>query len=143
MLPTRSISHIFANKWNFLYSDGMSLGASEDWRTVLQTMTGETELSTKGILEYFDVLKDFLKEETTRLERQTGQMDTNASIIIGIVVVVLVLLMFILYCVKNRGIALKILSYCGLSKNGSLDIVTSELSNRKSNEVEGVSEAKV
>lgn len=121
----------------------MSLGASEDWRTVLQTMTGETELSTKGILEYFDVLKDFLKEETARLERQTGQMDTNASIIIGIVVVVLVLLMFILYCVKNRGIALKILSYCDLSKNGSLDIVTSELSNRKSNEVEGVSEAKV
>ncbi|XP_023933964.2 angiotensin-converting enzyme isoform X2 [Bicyclus anynana] len=124
-------------------SDGMSLGASEDWRTVLHTMTGETELSTKGILEYFAALKDFLKEETARLERNHEEMDTSAPIIIGIVVIVLVILMFILYCVKKRDSALKLLSYCGLSKNGSLDIVTSELSHRKSNDVVGVSEDKV
>ncbi|CAH2211415.1 jg27917, partial [Pararge aegeria aegeria] len=54
-------------------SDGMSLGASEDWRTVLATMTGESELSTKGILEYFAVLEEVLKEETAKLERKSEE----------------------------------------------------------------------
>ncbi|XP_034828842.1 angiotensin-converting enzyme-like isoform X2 [Maniola hyperantus] len=127
-----------------MLSDGMSLGASEDWRTVLHAMTGETELSTKGILEYFAALKDFLKEETAKLERKNAEMDTNAPIIIGIVAVLITLLMFILYCVKNRDSVIKILSYCSLSKNGSLDIVTNELSQRKPNDVDdGVCEDKL
>ncbi|XP_045496355.1 angiotensin-converting enzyme-like [Colias croceus] len=126
-----------------LLSDGMSLGASEDWRTVLQTMTGETELSTAGILEYFSTLKTLLDSETARLENLSDDMDKSAPIVVGIIVIILTFLMFLLYCIRKRDILNKIFAFCGLRKNGSLDIVTNEISHSKSNEVEGISEDKV
>ncbi|XP_050349333.1 angiotensin-converting enzyme-like [Nymphalis io] len=127
-----------------LLSDGMSLGASEDWRTVLHTMTGENELSSRGIIEYFSGLNVFLKDETAKLVRAEEDMDSSAPIIVGIIVVILTLFMFILYCVKKRDAASRLFSLCGLSKNGSLDIATNELSQCKTNEsAVGVSEAKL
>ncbi|XP_045523797.1 angiotensin-converting enzyme-like isoform X2 [Pieris brassicae] len=126
-----------------LLSKGMSLGASEDWRSVLEAMTGETELSTEGILEYFAPLQSFLTNETLKFERANEDLDKSAPIIVGIIVIVLTGLMLLLYCIKKRDKLRKLLSICGLSKNGSLDIVTNELSNNKSNEVHGISEDKV
>lgn len=121
----------------------MSLGASEDWRTVLETITGESELSTRGILEYFAPLRDFLQTETDKLKIAEQDMDISVPIVVGIIVIILTLLMFVLYCVKKRNAVSRVLSLCGLSKNGSLDIVTHEVPQGKSNEMSGVSEDKV
>ncbi|XP_045449170.1 angiotensin-converting enzyme-like [Melitaea cinxia] len=126
-----------------LLSDGMSLGASEDWQTVLHTMTGETELSTKGILEYFSPLNDFLKQENAKLLADED-MDKSAPIVVGIIVVILTVLMFIVYCVKKKDAISRLLSFCGFSKNGSLDIATNDLSQCKTNDSSvGVNEAKL
>lgn len=121
----------------------MSLGASEDWRTVLKAITGETELSTKGILEYFDPLEKFLRQETVKVARNNEDMDKNAPIVVGIIIIVLILLIIVVYCVKKKHLLNRTLSMCGLTKNGSLDIVTNEMTQRKSNEADGVSEEKV
>lgn len=121
----------------------MSLGASKDWRTVLQTMTGETELSTKGILSYFSPLQDFLQTETIRLASIDSDMDKSAPMIVGAIALFLFLLIVVLYCVKKRDRARKMFSVCGLSKNGSLDIVTNEMPQKKIIVIEGVSEDKV
>lgn len=122
----------------------MSLGASQDWRTVLKAMTNETELSTKGILEYFSTLKEFLKEENTKLAKiSVEDMDQTVPIIVGGIVVLLTLLIVGLYCVKKHDVGSRVFSVCGLSKNGSLDIVTNELSQNKDNDVEGICEDKV
>uniref|UniRef100_A0A2A4JLZ3 Angiotensin-converting enzyme n=1 Tax=Heliothis virescens TaxID=7102 RepID=A0A2A4JLZ3_HELVI len=127
-----------------LLSDGMALGASEDWRTVLQAITGETELSTEGILQYFSELQKFLQEENIKLAMLSeGDMDQSAPIIVGAIVVLLTILIIVLYCVKKHDVGSKVFSVCGLSKNGSLDIVTNELPQGKSNEVDGISEDKV
>lgn len=125
------------------FSKGMSLGASEDWRTVLEAMTGERELSTEGILEYFSPLQTFLIDETAKLEMVNEDLDKSAPIVVGIIVIVLTCLMLLMYCIKKRDEVRKIFSLCGLSKNGSLDIVTNELSQVKSNEIHGISEDKV
>lgn len=121
----------------------MSLGASKDWRTVLLTMTGETELSTEGILEYFAPLQDFLRTEIVRLSSIETDMDKSAPMIVGAIAAFLLILIVVLYCVKKRESARKMFSSCGLSNNGSLDIVTNEMPQKKSTEVEGVSEDKV
>ncbi|CAH0583130.1 unnamed protein product [Chrysodeixis includens] len=127
-----------------LLSDGMALGASEDWRTVLHAITGETELSTDGILQYFSELQKFLKEENVKMAViGEGDMDQSAPIIVGAIVVLLTILIIVLYCVKKHDVGSKVFSVCGLSKNGSLDIVTNELPQGKSNEVDGISEDKV
>ncbi|XP_073952268.1 angiotensin-converting enzyme-like [Choristoneura fumiferana] len=128
-----------------LLSDGMSLGASEDWRTVLQTMTGETELSTKGILEYFSALQDFLREENVKLAKiDDGDMDQSAPIIVGAIVLCLTILIIVMYCLKKHGgSGNTVFSICGLSKNGSLDIVTNEVPQGKTNEIDGIVEDKV
>ncbi|XP_013192369.1 angiotensin-converting enzyme [Amyelois transitella] len=126
-----------------LLSDGMSLGASEDWRTVLKTMTEETELSTEGILEYFSPLKDFLKAENAKYYREKEDMDQSAPIIVGIVVVTLIVIIIVLYVIKKQDCGGHILSLCGLSKNGSLDIVTNDITPSKTTEVSGVNEEKV
>ncbi|CAG9787166.1 unnamed protein product [Diatraea saccharalis] len=127
-----------------LFSDGMSLGASENWRDVLQAMTGETDLNTAGILEYFATLEEFLKAQNSKMVKaEVDDMDQSAPIIVGAIVVLLTLLIIILYCIKKYSAGSKVLSICGLSKNGSLDIVTNELPQGKRNEVEGISEDKV
>ncbi|XP_048000270.1 angiotensin-converting enzyme-like isoform X2 [Leguminivora glycinivorella] len=127
-----------------LLSTGMSLGASQDWRTVLKAMTGETELSTKGFLEFFSTLQDFLKEENIKLAKVTedDDMDQSAPIIVGVVVLCLTLFIVLMYCIKKHS-GTNVLSMCGLSKNGSLDIVTNETPQGKTNEIEGIVEDKV
>ncbi|CAB3250818.1 unnamed protein product [Arctia plantaginis] len=127
-----------------LLSEGMSLGASEDWRTVLFTITGERELSTKGILQYFSELQKFLIEENAKLALiSEADMDQSAPIIVGAIVVLLTIIIIVLYCVKKHDVGSKVLSACGLSKNGSLDIVTNELPQSKTHEADGISEDKV
>ncbi|XP_053605290.1 angiotensin-converting enzyme-like isoform X2 [Plodia interpunctella] len=126
-----------------LLSDGMALGASEDWRTVLKTMTGETELSTKGILDYFSTLQEYLQAENAKYIREKEDMDQSAPIIVGIIVVALTLIIIVLYIVKKQDWGGNILSLCGLSKNGSLDIVTNDITPSKTTEVTGVTEEKV
>lgn len=122
----------------------MSLGASEDWRIVLQAITGETELSTKGILAYFTTLKDYLKEENIRLAKLSiDDMDQSAPMIVGAIVVLLSIFIVVLYFVKKHDVGSRMFSACGLSKNGSLDIVTIEVPQGKANEIEGISEDKV
>ncbi|KAJ0177868.1 hypothetical protein K1T71_006741 [Dendrolimus kikuchii] len=127
-----------------MLSEGMALGASEDWRTVLYKMTGQSELSTKGILEYFSPLQDFLKEENARHALITDDdMDKSAPIVVGSIVVILTLLIIILYCAKKYDLGRKMCAACGLSRNGSLDIVTNEMPNPKPSENEGIREDKV
>ncbi|KAF5302724.1 hypothetical protein FQR65_LT08466 [Abscondita terminalis] len=46
--------------------NGMSLGASKHWKDVLKEMTGETDLDATAILEYFDPLLKYLKEENLK-----------------------------------------------------------------------------
>lgn len=122
----------------------MALGASEDWRTVLYAITGETELSTNGILEYFSTLRDFLKEENLKLAKLDEEdMDQSAPIIVGALVVLLTIVIVVLYCLKKHKFGGRMFSVCGLSKNGSLDIVTNEVPQGKTNEVEGICEDKV
>lgn len=122
----------------------MALGSSEDWRSVLKTITGETQLSTKGILEYFSVLEDFLKKENIRLAIVTeDDMDKSAPIVVGAIALVLTILIVLLYCAKKYSLGRKLCILCGLSRNGSLDIVTNEISEDKVKDDEGISEEKV
>lgn len=43
--------------------DSLSLGASRHWSEALWAMTGESEMSGRGVLEYFQPLMEFLKAE--------------------------------------------------------------------------------
>ncbi|XP_004930682.1 angiotensin-converting enzyme isoform X1 [Bombyx mori] len=126
-----------------LLSNGMALGASEDWNTVLETMTGERQLSTEGILEYFSILEDFLRKENLRLAAVVEDMDKSAPIVVGAIVVFLTVLIIVLYCAKKHDLGRKMRSFCGLTKNGSLDIVTNEVPQSKTNDIEGIVEDKV
>lgn len=128
----------------YAFSDGMALGASEDWRTVLQAITGEKELSTEGILEYFSTLRDFLTEENIKLAKlDIEDMDQSTPIIVGAIVVLLTILVIVVYCVKKHKVGGRMFSICGLSKNGSLDIVTNEVPQGKTNEINDICEDKV
>ncbi|CAH2040644.1 unnamed protein product, partial [Iphiclides podalirius] len=141
--PLHACSIHGAQEAGKLLSNGMSMGASEDWRSVLQAITGERELSTRGILEYFAPLEELLRKETAKLSRLDEDMDKSAPIIVGVIIIVLIILMIITYCVKKKDLINRLLSVCGLSKNGSLDIVSNEMTQRKSNEADGTSEGKV
>ncbi|KAF5302725.1 hypothetical protein FQR65_LT08467 [Abscondita terminalis] len=46
--------------------NGLSLGVSKHWKDVLKEMTGETDLDATAILEYFDPLLKYLKEENLK-----------------------------------------------------------------------------
>lgn len=110
---------------NFLiYRNGMSLGSSVDWRTVLRTMTGEDTLSTKGILDYFAALKEVLQKENMKLNSMTEDAYVSAPIIVGILLLVLTLFILVIYFTRKHNITRILL--CGFGKNGSLDIVTNE-----------------
>ncbi|XP_041988748.1 angiotensin-converting enzyme-like isoform X2 [Aricia agestis] len=121
-----------------LLSDGMSLGASEDWRTVLETITGEREFSTEGIFKFFEPLKEILEAETAKLEN-AGIQENKASIIIGIVIACLVVVILLLYLLKKTDARNKVLALCGLKQNASLDIVTFEANGATNN---GITEIK-
>ncbi|XP_017778803.1 PREDICTED: angiotensin-converting enzyme-related protein-like [Nicrophorus vespilloides] len=45
---------------------GLKLGSSKNWKYVLQTITGEKELSGEPLLEYFQPLYDWLVQENDR-----------------------------------------------------------------------------
>ncbi|KAG8232128.1 hypothetical protein J437_LFUL012137 [Ladona fulva] len=46
-----------------LLKKGLSLGAAKHWSDVLEIMTGQKELTSSAILEYFKPLSDFLDEQ--------------------------------------------------------------------------------
>ncbi|XP_049283959.1 angiotensin-converting enzyme-like [Anopheles funestus] len=48
--------------------EGLSLGYSEDWQDALEKLTGEQEISGKALLEYFEPLYQFLKEENRKFK---------------------------------------------------------------------------
>lgn len=51
-------------------SDGLKLGASEHWTNVLKSMTNESALSARAMVEYFNPLHVFLAEENKRLANE-------------------------------------------------------------------------
>lgn len=67
---------------------GLSLGSSVHWSRALELMTGgETELSAEPILEYFEPLYKYLKEENVKWTRATNEEISNKiPIIVGSVV---------------------------------------------------------
>lgn len=50
----------------------MELGSSKDWSEVLEKLTGETEITSIAIWEFFQPLYEFLKNEN--LNRETAEM---------------------------------------------------------------------
>jgi peptidyl-dipeptidase A len=48
--------------------DGLSLGASKHWSDVLEVMTEERKLDATALLEYFEPLYNFLKEQNQKLK---------------------------------------------------------------------------
>ncbi|EDW37220.1 GL26134 [Drosophila persimilis] len=55
----------------------LSHGSSRHWKEVLQEFTGETEMDTSALLEYFDPLYQWLKQENSRLGVPLGWGETN------------------------------------------------------------------
>ncbi|XP_034666461.1 angiotensin-converting enzyme-related protein isoform X2 [Drosophila subobscura] len=55
----------------------LSHGSSLHWKVVLQEFTGETEMDTSALLEYFDPLYQWLKQENSRLGVPLGWGETN------------------------------------------------------------------
>lgn len=51
-----------------LSSDTMKLGASKHWSVALKSLTNETDISAKALLEYFQPLRDFLSGEIKRMK---------------------------------------------------------------------------
>lgn len=70
---------------------GLSLGSSVPWPRALQLMTGETELSSDSLVEYFEPLYEFLKEanekwERAELEDEGEEVSNKIPIIVGAVI---------------------------------------------------------
>lgn len=60
--------------------DGLSLGASKHWSETLSILTdGETKLSADAILEYFEPLDQFLKNENFKLSAYSRFLLTSAA----------------------------------------------------------------
>ncbi|ETN62918.1 angiotensin-converting enzyme 9 [Anopheles darlingi] len=53
--------------------EGLSLGYSEDWQDALEKLTGQREISGQALLEYFEPLYRFLKEENRKFK--SAEMD--------------------------------------------------------------------
>lgn len=51
----------------FCYRAGLSLGSSRHWKDALEAITGERELSASAILEYFEPLHKYLKNENSKV----------------------------------------------------------------------------
>jgi peptidyl-dipeptidase A len=50
----------------------LSLGASVPWNDALEVMTGERKLDASALLEYFESLNTWLKEENKKLNVSIG-----------------------------------------------------------------------
>lgn len=62
---------------------GLSVGSSRHWSETLQQMTGDTELKSDALLEYFAPLMDYLRVANEQWEAQTETPITNAPITIA------------------------------------------------------------
>lgn len=61
----------------------MSLGSSRHWSVALEAMTGDVDISSDGLLDYFEPLMKFLQEENAKNEGSTGTdepLDPNSNI---------------------------------------------------------------
>lgn len=58
----------------------LSAGNSRHWKEVLEEFTGETEMDPEALLEYFDPLIQWLKQENSRLGVPLGWGDTNSKL---------------------------------------------------------------
>lgn len=50
------------------FRDGLSLGSSRHWSVALEAMTGDVDISSDGLLDYFEPLMKFLKAENAKNE---------------------------------------------------------------------------
>lgn len=57
----------------------LSVGASKNWRVVLEKLTGDKDLSAKALLDYFEPLRQWLKGEIKRLNLSTGWKVTDSE----------------------------------------------------------------
>ncbi|KAH8305471.1 hypothetical protein KR018_009427, partial [Drosophila ironensis] len=60
-------------------SQFLSQGSSRHWKGVLQEFTGETEMDPSALLEYFDPLYQWLKQENSRLGVPLGWSQTDSK----------------------------------------------------------------
>ena len=88
---------------------GLSLGSSVEWTRALQLMTGETHLKSDSLVEYFEPLYEFLKEENAKWERKVDEEeeDNKIPIIVGGVIGGLLVIALCVYgyitCKKKRN----------------------------------------
>lgn len=61
---------------------GLSLGRSVHWSEALRAMTGETELKTDALLEYYAPLYDFLKKDNDQADRGAGTAVVRSTVLI-------------------------------------------------------------
>ncbi|XP_055551685.1 angiotensin-converting enzyme-like [Wyeomyia smithii] len=74
---------------------GLQLGRSEHWSEALRAMTGETELKTDALLEYYAPLYEFLKEENEKAEKgAAAAVALSTSLIVAMTGVSLLLRLF-------------------------------------------------
>ncbi|KAL5285672.1 hypothetical protein ACFFRR_007396 [Megaselia abdita] len=59
------------------FKEFLSVGSSKNWREVLEKFTGDKEMSAKALLNYFEPLRKWLKEEIKRLNLSTGWAVTD------------------------------------------------------------------
>lgn len=55
----------------------MSLGATKHWRDALEAMTGERDLDSSAILEYFKPLSEFLEQQNQMSESEVEILITE------------------------------------------------------------------
>lgn len=91
------MSKIKCNFNCFVYRDGLRLGNSIHWTEVLKQMTGEDQLSGKALLDYFEPLHQYLKDQET-----TGPVDQTIPIVVGAVLGGVVVAALVAYFVKNH-----------------------------------------
>lgn len=60
--------------------DGLELGLSKHWSVALEKMTGEKVISGKAVVEYFQPLYEFLKEENAK--------DSSTGLLVSIVLII-------------------------------------------------------
>ncbi|XP_052863782.1 angiotensin-converting enzyme-like [Anopheles cruzii] len=65
---------------------GLSLGRSVHWSKALKAMTGETELRTDALLEYYRPLHEFLKEENAKAGSRVHVATGSAALVLSLLV---------------------------------------------------------
>lgn len=65
--------------FKFVLSRFLSAGSSRHWKEVLQEFTGDTEMNPAALLEYFEPLRKWLKEENQKLRVPIGWGATDSK----------------------------------------------------------------